>query len=1043
MYGSTKFMALVLTCALLLSVSNAFATTFVFGEDGKNQDLTGSAASNVWTSADEFIIAGDCYVPDDATLTINQGVVVVFDYDYGGDFGSPMYPTLEVRGQLICEGTGTNRVWFTNEIPAVKGEYVGIKLNGALTYEGELVADYTVFEYGGCSTALIEVSEGGDLDLEDCYVRFSDTDGIFIDEDRGDVNIESCFIDSSDGWGIARSFVGQDESISALLIKDSDFIDNLGGGIQIQGFVEISGVNANGGSLGMYGNLTSWGFIRNCRLYNFAKGITFHSLAGQPPDEDLEISNIAIYNCTDAGFNFEDGDPQGELDFDMNIHNCVIWETVVGVEFDSHGEDVWPPGIDFNLNIIGSCWRGIEFPDDDPDVPANNAFKDNDTDFYNCDDDDANCIIDNGDDVTVILVSPDYPTADFHILLDDDNYSLIDVDDTAEDPDGSDRDCGLFGGEYADDFEYFSNSEFFIDLGPGDIDENLDDLPSTTYHLTEDFTVKAGRTYSFSDKALILVMGAYEFSVDGKLEAIADSEADSIIFRGYGEVGSRTSWGGIVFEESSEDNYLKWVVVTDAKYNHPNGITFEPCEGPPSDVSNIENVEVYNCEGWGIFISGSLIEVSIENPDIHHCEYGGISVSGSDDVIIEGGREDENRGLHHNGNELLTSAGLKISDSSCRVGGGDEDEEIYIYDNELFGLMLDDDTDADLDNGGGGVALSSNGEFEIRIDAGAEGTEFHYNNVEKDDGDDYVVNDDNLTDYWDVTNCWWDSAVQAEVDAMFANTTYVVYDPFAGAYIANINDFEIALRHMRNGEFAEAVPYFKSAVYSDPKQAHQKSSISFLMKCMKKAGHDLNDFRQFCTDVIENHPNEQVRDKAQHRSIRALCSMGRSDQALAEFKSLRSSFDNVVDSLRNEMKIALVELEYNCIKGDKYDVSSGERHSNAYFIKMERLEALETAAIEKGLNVKTSVPACFMLDPAYPNPFNATTYLSYSLPEAGEINLSLFDTNGRLMETLEAGFVKAGSHSLTLNAGDLPSGVYLVKLSSDDKMLTQQIVLLK
>lgn len=96
---------LVCLCGLLAVATQCFATTYVFGEDGLSQDLTSSLAGNSWTSSDDFIIAGDCYVDDDDTLTIGAGVTVAFDYDYDGDTGTPTYPTIVVRGTIICNGT--------------------------------------------------------------------------------------------------------------------------------------------------------------------------------------------------------------------------------------------------------------------------------------------------------------------------------------------------------------------------------------------------------------------------------------------------------------------------------------------------------------------------------------------------------------------------------------------------------------------------------------------------------------------------------------------------------------------------------------------------------------------------------------------------------------------------------------------------------------------------------------------------------------------------------------------------------------------------
>jgi hypothetical protein len=97
------------------------------------------------------------------------------------------------------------------------------------------------------------------------------------------------------------------------------------------------------------------------------------------------------------------------------------------------------------------------------------------------------------------------------------------------------------------------------------------------------------------------------------------------------------------------------------------------------------------------------------------------------------------------------------------------------------------------------------------------------------------------------------------------------------------------------------------------------------------------------------------------------------------------------------------------------------------------------------VEIETSsiIPTEFAITGAYPNPFNSATTISYSLPEAGDVTLSMFDANGRLVETLAAGFSEAGSHTLTLSADGLPSGLYLVKLGNKQGMLTQQLVLLK
>lgn len=80
---------------------------------------------------------------------------------------------------------------------------------------------------------------------------------------------------------------------------------------------------------------------------------------------------------------------------------------------------------------------------------------------------------------------------------------------------------------------------------------------------------------------------------------------------------------------------------------------------------------------------------------------------------------------------------------------------------------------------------------------------------------------------------------------------------------------------------------------------------------------------------------------------------------------------------------------------------------------------------------------------AYPNPFNPQTLLHFEIPVAGEVNISLYDLNGRHLRSLLQSYHEAGSHTLRLRAtADMPSGVYLIRLNVDGKMAAGNKVLL-
>lgn len=91
----------------------------------------------------------------------------------------------------------------------------------------------------------------------------------------------------------------------------------------------------------------------------------------------------------------------------------------------------------------------------------------------------------------------------------------------------------------------------------------------------------------------------------------------------------------------------------------------------------------------------------------------------------------------------------------------------------------------------------------------------------------------------------------------------------------------------------------------------------------------------------------------------------------------------------------------------------------------------------------TILPTEFAISSAYPNPFNNTLHITYSLTEAGETTLKAFDLAGREAATLIAGNVKVGVHRAEWVADGLPSGIYLLRLESGAKKVSQKVLLLK
>ncbi len=79
----------------------------------------------------------------------------------------------------------------------------------------------------------------------------------------------------------------------------------------------------------------------------------------------------------------------------------------------------------------------------------------------------------------------------------------------------------------------------------------------------------------------------------------------------------------------------------------------------------------------------------------------------------------------------------------------------------------------------------------------------------------------------------------------------------------------------------------------------------------------------------------------------------------------------------------------------------------------------------------------------YPNPFNPSTRISFSLDAEAEVRIDLFDLKGRKVDTLLQEVRPAGPHSITYQPANLASGVYFVLMRAGSFRATQRIMLVK
>lgn len=96
---------------------------------------------------------------------------------------------------------------------------------------------------------------------------------------------------------------------------------------------------------------------------------------------------------------------------------------------------------------------------------------------------------------------------------------------------------------------------------------------------------------------------------------------------------------------------------------------------------------------------------------------------------------------------------------------------------------------------------------------------------------------------------------------------------------------------------------------------------------------------------------------------------------------------------------------------------------------------------DKSEEIKNSTEEFSLI--AYPNPFNPSTNINFTLPSRTEVSLKVFDMLGREVAELVRGNLEAGTHSAVFNASHLASGMYIYRLQAGQVLITKEMMLIK
>jgi hypothetical protein len=109
------------------------------------------------------------------------------------------------------------------------------------------------------------------------------------------------------------------------------------------------------------------------------------------------------------------------------------------------------------------------------------------------------------------------------------------------------------------------------------------------------------------------------------------------------------------------------------------------------------------------------------------------------------------------------------------------------------------------------------------------------------------------------------------------------------------------------------------------------------------------------------------------------------------------------------------------------------------------IDEINAAPLTKKIAVlhDAAIPRGYGLFQNYPNPFNPSTVIRFELPEATNVNLSIYNVSGQLVSILVDQYSEAGSYNVQWMAHNCPGGIYTAHLRAGDFSRVMKMMLLK
>ena len=133
--------------------------------------------------------------------------------------------------------------------------------------------------------------------------------------------------------------------------------------------------------------------------------------------------------------------------------------------------------------------------------------------------------------------------------------------------------------------------------------------------------------------------------------------------------------------------------------------------------------------------------------------------------------------------------------------------------------------------------------------------------------------------------------------------------------------------------------------------------------------------------------------------------------------------------------------------GIQFEFETGKNYKEAKFISgialISEIPSKENLTPKENESNLSNEKESYFDAKNYPNPFNPSTTISYTLKENSSVKLTVYDRLGREVKTLVDENKSAGTYTIDFNASGLPSGIYFYRIKANDRTEVRKMIFAK